>query len=108
MDKLAGSCAAGYRAYLPHVVDRIHPYASPLQSSRLKGLPSALILTAENDPLRDEGKQYAEKLHKYGVSSALIHLPVSYLEHHGERNDNACTLAIDHIGAFLRAVGSSV
>jgi acetyl esterase/lipase len=51
-------CAAAYRDYLPRAIDRAHPYASPLQSSRMKGLPQALILSADDDPLRDEAEQY--------------------------------------------------
>ena len=59
---VADACAAGYRGYLPQVADRMHPYASPLQSSRLKGLPPALILSAEEDPLCDEAEQYGARL----------------------------------------------
>ena len=55
-------CAAAYRGYLPHAADRGHPYASPLQSSRLKNLAPALILSADDDPLRDEAEAYGAKL----------------------------------------------
>jgi acetyl esterase len=48
--------------YVPEVSARANPYASPLRASSLSGLPPAYIVTAEHDPLRDEGFVYADRL----------------------------------------------
>ena len=56
--------------------DPANPYALPLKASSLKGLPPATIVAAEIDPLLSEGKTYAERLKKDGVT-------VSYKEYKG-------------------------
>jgi len=104
--ELASACAAGYRGYLPNAADRTHPYASPLQSSRLKNLPPALILSAEDDPLRDEAEQYAAKLIGCGVKTTMHRLPPTSMQEPEERNECACRAqALGAIAGFFAGLG---
>lgn len=78
--------ADGWHQYLPRAADAMHPYATPGTSMRLGRLPPALLLTAQDDPLRDETQAYAQRLREADVPVAEAVLamttgwPVTYMQ----------------------------
>jgi acetyl esterase len=82
----------GWDLYAPDAKTRDNPYVSPLRASsdELKGLPPALVITAENDPLRDEGEAYARKLKEAGVS-------VNAVRYNGTIHDFVLLNALRHV-----------
>ncbi len=85
--------------YLPDTNKRKEIYASPLQASldQLKDLPPALVQTAENDVLRDEGEAYARKLNEAGV-------PVTLTRYNGLIHDYGLLNPIANVPAVQTAV----
>jgi acetyl esterase/lipase len=85
--------------YLPEKKNRKEIYASPLQATleQLKGLPPALIQTAENDVLRDEGEAYARKLNEAGV-------PVTLTRHEGLIHDYGLLNPLSSVPAVKTAL----
>lgn len=65
-----------WKQYAPDENSRGEIYASPLRaaSEELEGLPAALIITDENDVLRDEGEAYARKLDEAGVTVGSVRI----------------------------------
>jgi acetyl esterase len=60
-----------WESYLAHAGQGEEPYASLLRAAELAGLPPTLILTAQFDPLRDDGEAYAARLDRAGVPVRL-------------------------------------
>ncbi|WP_232833448.1 alpha/beta hydrolase [Paraburkholderia kururiensis] len=98
----------GWDLYAPTAAERNNPYVSPLRASlqQLHGLPPALVVTAENDPLRDEGEAYARKLKEAGVSviatryNGMIH---DFVLLNGIQSDPEPQAAIRQISAEIKA-----
>lgn len=67
--------AHGWCRYLREPSAAEHPYAAPGRSMRLARLPPALVITADDDPLRDESLAYARRLDEAGVKVSRFVLP---------------------------------
>jgi acetyl esterase len=88
--------------YLPDRAARRHTDASPLRAEDLSGLPPAYIITAEHDPLRDEGFAYAERLRDARV-------PVEH-RHYGSQIHGFFTFTgvLDDADKAVSDVGSAI
>lgn len=89
----------GWDLYASDARTRDNPYVSPLRASKeeLRGLPPALVITAENDPLRDEGEAYARKLKNADVE-------VTAVRYNGVIHDFVLLNAIRHVPEVEAAI----
>lgn len=90
--------------WVPDPAMRRDPRVSPLYAPDLAGLPAAIVITCEHDPLRDQGEAYAERLRGAGV-------PTSLRREHGMVHNfmlwdlisPACAAAADRVASDVRA-----
>lgn len=64
--------------YLNDISQKDDPYVSPIKAASLKGLPETLIITAENDPLRDEGEAFGKRLYNAGGNVRAFRIKNAY------------------------------
>ncbi len=67
--------AKGWQAYLGNTARADHPYAAPLNATRLAGLAPALVLGVAGHPLNDEARRYAATLREHGGTARDLTLP---------------------------------
>jgi acetyl esterase len=94
-DGECGGCeciyAKGWRAYLGGSARADHPYAVPLNATRLAGLAPALVISVAGHPLNDESRRYAAALRDHGGSARELTVPAIAPDH-----------VLDPIHEFLR------
>jgi acetyl esterase len=81
--------------YAPSAAARTDWRASPLRAASLAGVAPAYVMTCGYDPLRDEGRAYAERLERDGVRVQFVH--------HGDQMHGFLTM-----GKFIRAAAASL
>ena len=90
--------------WVPDPAMRRDPRASPLYAPDLSGLPAANLITAEHDPLRDQGEAYAKRLREAGVPTTLrreqgmVHNFMLW-----DTISTACAAAADRVATDIRA-----
>ena len=96
-----------WKAYVPAGTDLADLRLSPLLAKDFKGLPPAFVLTAGYDPLRDEGRAYADRLIDAGIKTTYVNYPgtihgffslTRFLSQGLKANDEAAAVMSAHFG----------
>ena len=96
-----------WKAYVPADTDLADLRLSPLLAKDFAGLPPAFVLTAGYDPLRDEGRAYADRLIDAGVKTTYVNYPgtihgffslTRFLQQGLKANDEAAAVLAAHFG----------
>jgi acetyl esterase len=96
-----------WKAYVPAGTDLADLRLSPLLAKDFKGLPPAFVLTAGYDPLRDEGRAYADRLIEAGIKTTYVNYPgtihgffslTRFLSQGLKANDEAAAVMAAHFG----------
>jgi acetyl esterase len=96
-----------WKAYLPAGTDLADLRLSPLLAKEFAGLPPAFVLTAGYDPLRDEGRAYADRLIEAGIKTTYVNYPgtihgffslTRFLQQGLKANDEAAAVLGAHFG----------
>ena len=88
--------------YLEEVGDGNSPLASPLRATTLAGLPPAIVITAEFDPLRDEAEAYAARLRADDVTVELVRYDSQIHGFFGNAMIDDGISALDRVSAALQ------
>lgn len=97
----ARSMAWCWSHYLADASDGASPLASPLRAADVSRFPPALVITAENDPLRDEGELYAARLAEEGV-------PVEQTRYDGMAHGFFAISSLNQARAALEQAGQAL
>jgi acetyl esterase len=94
-----------WNCYIPDPAARPVPDASPLRAEDLSNLPPAIVITAEYDPLRDEGIAYARRLEAAGVQVVHHHHEDMFHDFFSFVNlIDAGNEAVERVGGAIRAL----
>ncbi len=90
--------------YLPDEAATRHPHYAVMKTPDLGGLPPAYVITAQYDPLRDEGKAYAARLREEGVAVETVHYDGMIHGFYGMAGVDVGREALDLSAEWLRGI----